>query len=158
VNESERGRNALALSRRPDGEGDDVVSAVDVFVDRARARISLVDISQAAQLRMSGALLIDIRPDSQRRQFGQIPNALTIERNVLEWRLEPGGGHRHPAVVEHDGPIIVFCQEGYASSLAVASLGDLGVREVHDLTGGFRAWKEAGLPTEHQAELPSVNS
>ena len=83
-----------------------------------------------------------IRPDSQRRQFGQIPNALTIERNVLEWRLEPGGGHRHPAVVEHDGPIVVYCQEGYASSLAVASLVDLGVREVHDLAGGFRAWRK----------------
>jgi len=135
-----------------------VKSAIEVFVDRARARISVVAVAEAARLWTRGALLVDIRPDARRRQYGQIPNALIIERNVLEWRLDTGGGYRHPAVIEHRGAIIVFCQEGYASSLAVASLVDLGVRDVHDLAGGFSAWADAHLPIEHHDEPPFGNS
>ena len=122
------------------------MSPVDALVARARTRIELVDVHRAAQLRSEGALLVDIRPTTVRRQFGEIPDALIIERNVLEWRLEPDGAHRHPRIVGHRGPIIVFCQEGYASSLAVMTLVDLGVPDVYDLAGGFRAWSEADLP------------
>ena len=64
---------------------------------------------------------------------------------MLEWRLDPTSSHRHPAAVGHRGPIIVFCQQGYASSLVVASLADLGVPDVHDMAGGFEAWVAAGL-------------
>ena len=113
----------------------------------------MIDARRAAALWSEGALLVDIRPALQRRHFGEIPTALTIERNVLEWRLEPDGAHRHPRVAAHSGPIIVFCQEGHASSLAVMSLVDVGVSDVHDLAGGFRAWAEAHLPTD---QVPST--
>ena len=89
---------------------------------------------------------MDTRPIAQRRQFGEIPGSVVIERNVLEWRLDPASPHRHPAATDHDRTIVVLCQEGYASSLAVASLRGLGLRDVHDLAGGFAAWARAGLP------------
>lgn len=94
----------------------------------------------------AGALLIDIRPQFQRERWGLIPDALVIERNHLEWRLDRTGDWMHPTVAAHKGPIVVFCQEGYASILAVASLVDIGVSDVHELAGGFAAWTAAGLP------------
>lgn len=127
-------------------------SGVDAVLARARARISGVDAPAAAALRDAGALLVDTRPEAQRRRFGEIPGAIAIERNVLEWRLDPAGDHRHPAAEGHTGPIVVLCQEGYASSLAVASLVDAGVPAVHDLIGGFAAWAAAGLPVERAGE------
>ena len=84
---------------------------------------------------------------------GGSTGAIAIERNVLEWRLDPTSHHRHPAVASHDGELVVFCQEGYASSLAVGTLGDLGVPNVHDLAGGYAAWVAAGLPVERE-EFP----
>lgn len=121
-----------------------MTSAIDEHLERVRTGISLVDAGEAARLREAGALLVDTRPEAQRAEYGEIPDALVIERNVLEWRLDPTSSHRHPAVVHHHGPIVVFCQEGYASSLAVASLTALGVPDVHDLAGGFAAWQAAG--------------
>ena len=94
-----------------------------------------------------GATFVDTRPAAQRAEFGEIVGAVVIERNVLEWRLDPTGEHRLESI-DHDRPIVVFCQEGYSSSLAVASLVDLGLADVHDLSGGFAAWSAAGFPTE----------
>lgn len=124
-----------------------MTSAVDRYLDAARARISVIDPATAAQLRTDGALFVDTRPEAQRADFGVIPGAVAIERNHLEWRLDPTSAHRHPAAIDHDGPIVVLCQEGYASSLAVAALVDIGMADVHDLGGGFAAWSAAGLPT-----------
>jgi rhodanese-related sulfurtransferase len=123
-----------------------MISAIDAHVAATRNRISLVDPIAAHRLQVDGALLVDTRPEARRRRYGHVPGAIVIERNVLEWRLDPTSRHRHPAAVDHRGPIVVFCQEGYASSLAVASLVDLGVPDVHDLAGGFAAWAAAGLP------------
>lgn len=120
-------------------------SAIDAHLERVRSGISLVGAHEAARLRAEGAILVDTRPAAQRAEHGEIPGALAIERNVLEWRLDPTSEHRHPALVGHEGPIVVLCQEGYASSLAVASLVALGVPDVHDLAGGFAAWQAAGL-------------
>lgn len=105
----------------------------------------------AARLRDAGALVVDARPFELRREHGVVPGSIVIDRNVLEWRLQPSGEHRHPAVAAHDGPIVVLCQQGYSSSLAVASLVELGVPDVHDLVGGFEAWAAAGLPVERVA-------
>jgi rhodanese-related sulfurtransferase len=124
------------------------MSATDRLLAAARARISAVDPAEAARLQAEGATLVDTRPVAQRAEFGEIPGAIVVDRNVLEWRLDPSGDHRLTAI-DHDRPIVVFCQEGYSSSLAVASLVDLGLTDVHDLTGGFAAWTTAGLPTEH---------
>ena len=122
-------------------------ASIDRHLDAARARISVLEPVAAADLRRGGALLIDTRPVEQRRAFGEIPSAIVIDRNVLEWRVDPTSAHRHRAVAAHTGAIVVFCQEGYSSSLAVASLVDIGVEDVHDLAGGFAAWAAAGLPT-----------
>lgn len=125
-----------------------MTSAIDAHLARARQGISILAPADAAVRRERGALFVDTRSEAQRRRFGEIPGAVHIERNVLEWRLDPSSEHRHPAVVDHDGPIVVLCQEGYASSLAVATLRQLGMTDVHDLGGGFEAWAAAGLPVE----------
>ena len=127
--------------------------AIDALVAGVRSQISVLDPIDAAAMRTSGALFVDTRPVAQRVEFGGIPEAIVIERNVLEWRLDPTSHHRHPAVASHDGELVVFCQEGYASSLAVGTLSDLGMPNVHDLAGGFAAWVAAGLPVERE-EFP----
>jgi rhodanese-related sulfurtransferase len=120
---------------------------VDEVLDAARARLQRVDATGAAAAADRGALLVDTRPTWQREAEGGIPGALVIERNHLEWRLDPSSDARIPEAVDHDVEIVVICSEGYASSLAAASLQDLGLRRATDLIGGFRAWREAGLPT-----------
>lgn len=112
----------------------------------ARARLDRVDPGRAAQLHGQGAFLVDTRPQWQRDAEGSIPGALVIERNHLEWRLDPSSDARIPEATDHDVRWIVFCSAGYSSSLAAASLQDLGLRHATDLDGGFQAWKAAGLP------------
>ncbi len=123
------------------------MSAIDDRLADARHGLDRVDPVQAASALQQGGLLIDIRPAAQRERFGEIPGALIIERNVLEWRLDPSSPDRHPAVTDDSGrPVIVVCQEGYASSLAAESLRALGLLGATDLDGGFAAWEAAGLP------------
>ncbi len=101
------------------------------------------------------ALLVDIRPSELRARDGTIRDALVIDRNVLEWRLDPRGAHRIPQVTASDQVVILFCDEGYASSLAAATLQQLGLRNATDLTGGIQAWIRAGLPVEPSVEPSS---
>lgn len=122
------------------------IRSADDLVAEARRAITRVTALEAHALARGGALLIDIRPQAQRAQHGEIPGALAIERNVLEWRLDPTGAWRIAEIHDHEQPLIVLCQQGYASSLAAASLAALGHRQVSDLIGGFDAWKAAGLP------------
>lgn len=123
------------------------LSAVDRLLAQARLGLRRVDARQAKQIGDAGGLLIDIRPAAQRVEFGEIPGTLIVERNNLEWRLDPGGSHRLPEAENADRPVVIICQEGYASSLAAASLIGVGRTAVTDLEGGFVAWKQAGLPT-----------
>jgi rhodanese-related sulfurtransferase len=103
-----------------------------------------------------GALLVDIRPAAQRAAEGTVPGALVIERNVLEWRLDPTCEARLPEATGWDRRVIVFCSEGYASSLAAATLQDIGLRNATDLDGGFAAWVAAGLPWTREDLEPST--
>jgi rhodanese-related sulfurtransferase len=123
------------------------VSGVDRLLADARRHLDRVGPDEAARLVEDGALLVDIRPAAQRVAFGEVPGATVIERNNLEWRLDPAGSHRIDGVEDADRPVIVMCQEGYASSLAAASLLGLGRTRSTDLDGGFAAWKAAGFPT-----------
>ncbi|WP_121749593.1 rhodanese-like domain-containing protein [Streptomyces sp. E2N166] len=91
-------------------------------------------------------LLVDIRYAALRERDGVIPGALVIERNELEWRLDPQGSHRLPEATGHDLRVVVVCNEGYASSLAAESLHRLGLHRATDLIGAFQAWRAAGLP------------
>ncbi|MEA2682615.1 MAG: hypothetical protein QOK05_943 [Chloroflexota bacterium] len=121
---------------------------VDEMLEDARHRLVRVGAVAAAAELGQGALLVDIRPEAQRHSEGQIPGALVIERNVLEWRLDPTSEWRIPELRGPDTRVIVVCSEGYTSSLAAAALQDLGLHRATDLEGGFWAWFDAGLPTE----------
>jgi rhodanese-related sulfurtransferase len=142
------------MTERPPASGSGP-SAVDQLVERARAGYSRVLAYEAAKLHAEGGLLVDTRPAAQRGEFGEIPGALVIERNVLEWRLDPTSPHCHPAVTGADQYVVVICQAGYASSLAAASLRQLGLTNATDLVGGFEAWARAGLPTVGPATASS---
>lgn len=122
------------------------MSGADALLDAARQRLRRVDAVAAHTAQRDGALIVDTRPAEQRRADGHIPGAVVIDRNVLEWRFDPGGAHRAPEAAGVDQHIVVVCNEGFASSLAAASLQELGLRNATDLIGGFQAWRAAGLP------------
>jgi rhodanese-related sulfurtransferase len=119
--------------------------SAEELLDEARAELDRVDPRRAAELQAEGGLIVDIRPVANRAEEGEIPGSVPVERIVLEWRLDPDGAHRMPGF-DADTPVIVVCNEGYASSLAARDLRRLGLRNATDLVGGFRAWAEAGLP------------
>jgi len=120
---------------------------IDEILAKARAGLDRVEPAEADRLRQDGALLVDIRPLHNRVAEGEIPNAVPIERIVLEWRLDPTGDHRLPGITA-DTTVVVLCNEGYSSSLAARDLRELGLRRATDLVGGFRAWHAAGLPVQ----------
>jgi rhodanese-related sulfurtransferase len=127
-----------------------IVSAlgVDGLLARARERLDRVTPQEAArEVLEDDALLVDIRPLTQRTQYGEVPGALVIDRNVLEWRLDPASSARLPVADSYDRRILVLCQEGYSSSLAAAALRELGLHRATDVIGGFVAWRDANLPT-----------
>ena len=131
---------AVTTSAPPSGR-----RTIDQILAEARSRLERVGPRQAARAAGDGALLVDIRPAAQRAAEGEIPGALIVERNVLEWRFDPASAARLPQA-SYDLRVIVVCSEGYTSSLAAAALQDLGVRHATDLDGGFCAWQAAGLP------------
>ncbi len=121
--------------------------SIDEMLAAARARLQRLSPKDAYEaLAARNAVLVDIRPASQRAIEGCIDGALAVERNVLEWRFDPTSSSRLPVAASHDLQIIVFCSEGYTSSLAAATLQDLGLWRATDIVGGVRAWREEGLP------------
>ncbi|WP_314178282.1 rhodanese-like domain-containing protein [Streptomyces winkii] len=127
-----------------DGESP---SRVDSLLESARSGLARLTAEDAARAqRDEGALLVDIRYAALRERDGTIPGALIVERNELEWRLDPTCPHRSPEATGPDLPVVVVCNEGYASSLAARSLQALGLHRATDLDGGFQAWRAAGLP------------
>lgn len=102
--------------------------------------------AEAFHAQESGSLLVDIRGDDQRRAGGLIPGAIVLPRNSLEWRCDPSSPWRHPAITSREVHLIVVCHEGYQSSLAAATLQQLGLANATDLDGGFTAWAASGLP------------
>ena len=119
---------------------------IDEMLTAARACLNRLTPREAHESARSGAVVVDIRPEPYRHMEGEIAGAIFIERNVLEWRLDPTSHSRLP-IAHYDLPVIVVCNEGYASSLAAAALKELGLHRATDLIGGFRAWRTAGLPT-----------
>jgi len=131
--------------------------SINDLLAQARSRLTRLTPQQAWAAVQDGALLVDIRPAAQRAAEGEVPGALVIERNVLEWRLDPASDARLPQAGSYDLQIIIMCSEGYTSSLAAASLQDLGLSAATDLDGGFRAWAAAGLPVTDVAAAASTN-
>jgi len=120
--------------------------SIDEVLSTARSGLARLGPEEASSAVADGAVLVDIRPAAQRAAEGEIPGALVVERNVLEWRFDPACDARLP-VADYDLHVIVVCSEGYTSSLAAAALQELGVHRATDLAGGFRAWEASGLPT-----------
>jgi rhodanese-related sulfurtransferase len=122
-----------------------MMSRIDRVLDDARSRLRRLSASEVPAALARGALLVDIRPRAQRDQEGNVPGALVIERNVLEWRCDPTSNARLPQAVDDDVEWVVLCSEGYTSSLAAASLLDLGLHKATDVVGGYHALKAEGV-------------
>jgi rhodanese-related sulfurtransferase/predicted metal-dependent enzyme (double-stranded beta helix superfamily) len=163
MNEYELDGSQLVPRERPSGEGEAANQEWRAQERKSFDRIGIPNIEQilaAARTRLrrlspveayeamvnNGATLVDIRSEDRRAAEGSIPGALIIERNVLEWRLDPESSARLPVATDHDLQVIVFCSEGYTSSLAAAALQDLGLHRATDVIGGFQEWKVSGLP------------
>jgi len=116
-----------------------VPSAVDLLVAAARAGLDRVQPADLAAESLAGALVVDIRPVEQRQLDGELPGAVVVDRNVLEWRLDPSSPYRIAEMTTSDRRVIVVCNEGYGSSLAAATLRQLGLARATDLVGGFQA-------------------
>jgi rhodanese-related sulfurtransferase len=119
---------------------------IDQLLEEARARLERVGPEAARAAVGEGALLVDIRSESQRERDGVVPQALFFPRNVIEWRADPASSGHDPVFSDFDRPVVVMCDEGYQSSLVAATLQELGFSRATDLDGGFRAWQDAGLP------------
>jgi rhodanese-related sulfurtransferase len=124
---------------------------VERFLARTRSRLARLRPRQASRALDNGAFLIDIRPEYQRRADGEVPGAIVIERNHLEWRLHPSSADRIPEAIDVQIKWIVMCDEGYASSIAAATLRAIGLRATTDVAGGFQAWRATGLPVARRS-------
>jgi rhodanese-related sulfurtransferase len=133
-----------------------VTRTIDDMLADARARLVRLSPADAEFAVRDGALLVDIRPAAQRAAEGEIPGGLIIERNVLEWRFDPACDARLP-IASYNLQVIVFCSEGYTSSLAAAALQELGIYRATDLAGGFKAWQASGLPVTGPSPQSSVS-
>ncbi|MDF3341986.1 rhodanese-like domain-containing protein [Mycolicibacterium septicum] len=120
------------------------MSRIDTVLEQARARLHRLPASELPEALNSGAVLVDIRPAAQRAAEGSVPGALVIERNVLEWRCDPTSDARIPQAVDDDVYWVILCSEGYTSSLAAASLVDLGLHRSTDVVGGYHALVASG--------------
>jgi rhodanese-related sulfurtransferase len=115
--------------------------SIDEILAVARARLDRVEPEALENERAAGAVIIDIRPVEQRTRDGDLPGAIVIDRNVLEWRLDPACEHHIADVAaDYDARIVIVCNEGYQSSLAAALLHDVGLHRATDLNGGYQAW------------------
>jgi rhodanese-related sulfurtransferase len=119
---------------------------VDQLLAEARIGIERIGPEEAASAMSAGAVLVDIRSESQRQRDGVVPGSVFLPRNALEWRCDPASEWRDERVSDPSRRLIVMCDEGYQSSLAVANLKRLGLELATDLDGGFQAWRSAGLP------------
>jgi rhodanese-related sulfurtransferase len=122
-----------------------VVRTLDELLDDARARLDRLTPAQALAAAENGALIIDIRSDRDREHVGVVPGSVHIPRTVLEWRVAPDSSWRNPHLGERGRQLVILCDHGHSSSLAAATLVELGL-DATDVIGGFEAWQETGLP------------
>ena len=126
--------------------------SIDELLDEVRSRIDRYEPLEAAERLAAGALLVDTRSAALRAEQGAVPGAIVVERNVLEWRLDPRSQWRLPQITGFDVEILVICAEGYSSSLVADTLRTLGLARSADVVGGVEAWIAAGLPVDRGAD------
>jgi ubiquinone/menaquinone biosynthesis C-methylase UbiE/rhodanese-related sulfurtransferase len=136
----------------------DQPESIDQLLERARSFIDRLTPSEALTAQGAGALVVDIRPDAQRRRDGALAGALVIDRNVLEWRLAPTSNWRIPEISDASRRVVLICNQGFQSSLAACTLRQLGLPNAADVIGGFEAWLAAGLPIVNQLEADGPGS
>jgi rhodanese-related sulfurtransferase len=131
---------------------EDRAESVEDLLSEARRGLARLAPPEAVQAMQEGAVLVDIRSDTQRSSDGVIPEAVFVARNVLEWRLDPACDDRDPVLARRNHKLIVICNQGYQSSLAAATLQRFGLQAT-DVVGGFQAWRDAGLPVERSPRV-----
>jgi rhodanese-related sulfurtransferase len=136
----------------PASEADRRVRSIDELLAEVRARIDRYEPAEAAERVAAGALLVDTRSAALRAEQGAVPGALVVERNVLEWRLDPRSEWRLPEITGPDVEVLVICAEGFSSSLVADTLRTLGLARSADVVGGVQAWIAAGLPVDRGAD------
>ncbi|MDP9318168.1 MAG: rhodanese-like domain-containing protein [Actinomycetota bacterium] len=130
---------------------------IDALLESARQGLDRVQPADLASEIAAGALVVDTRPTEQRHHDGELPGALIIDRNILEWRLDPTSPHHIPEVTDTNRRIIVVCNEGYSSSLAAATLRQLGLEHATDLVGGFQAWgADVSTASSSTRDIPTL--
>jgi rhodanese-related sulfurtransferase len=132
--------------------------SIDDLLEEARAGLVRIDVQELDAAVAAGALVVDTRPVADREAEGAMPGAVVIDRNVLEWRLDPSSAHRIDET-GYDRKIVLFCNDGYASSLAAVTLRDLGL-DATDLVGGYRAWLAAPArkPAQQAVDFTDASS
>ncbi len=134
-------------------------AAIDVFLAEVRAGLDRVFADDLEAEMAAGALVVDIRPLEQRRRDGELPGALVIDRNVLEWRLDPTSPHHIPQATDANRRVVIVCNEGYSYSLAAGTLRQLGLRRATDLVGGYQAWlRHRGHHVDRSGGESAVNT
>ncbi|GAB3814163.1 rhodanese-like domain-containing protein [Micromonospora zhanjiangensis] len=123
-----------------------VAPGIDALLEQARSGVRRLTPEETVAASRRGALIIDTRTEAQRREQGELPGAIVIDRTVLEWRLDPGSEWRIPEATSYDMEVVVVCRQGYSSSLAVATLRLVGLWRTTDMIGGVEAWQAVGLP------------
>lgn len=138
---------SLDMPRRTLPDMGEVRSVAELLAE-ARAGLDRVRAADLLLEQAAGALIVDTRPVDQRERDGELPGAVVVDRNVLEWRLDPASPDRVAEVTGYDQRIIIVCNEGYSSSLAAATLRRLGLLRATDLIGGFQAWRLLSRPSQ----------
>ena len=123
-------------------------ATVNDLLASSRARIERLQPHEVLAAAGAGAIVIDTRCTEQRRETGAIPGSVHVPLSVLYWRLDPASGSRDAGLADLDRQVILVCAHGYSSSIAAATLRDLGFARAADLAGGFEAWQAAGLPID----------
>jgi rhodanese-related sulfurtransferase len=131
---------------------------IEGLVSEARRKLMRLTPQEVDRALAKDAILIDIRSETQRAIDGTVPAARFVPRNVLEWRLDPSSPWRDPELARTDALVILMCNEGYQSSLAAATLQELGLRRATDLLGGFQAWRTVGLPVQSPPRPPDSSA
>ena len=121
-------------------------TTIDDLLAGARRRLARLDPAEAREAALAGALLVDVRSSDERLRHGVVAGSLHLPLSVLPWRCDPDSTHRNPAVPGLEARLVLFCADGYSSSLAADVLRRIGFDHATDMIGGFTAWREAGLP------------